>query len=81
MEEAIKISTLAEQLVELAKNKYPVSTSYKGRLTESDIEDIEKECDICCSSVYMDGTGYYFIRYRKEQTYEHECIRRRIDCS
>lgn len=55
----------ALQIIELAKNKYPVSIPYKGRLTEEEITELEKECDVHCASVYMDGTGYYFIRYRE----------------
>lgn len=29
-------------------------------------EEIKKECDIRTSSVYMNGTSRYFVRYRNE---------------
>lgn len=54
------------EMINLAKIKYPVSVHYKGRLTEDDINELEKVCDVRCSSVYMDGSGAYSIRYRKE---------------
>lgn len=55
---------IVQKLIEQSKNKYPVSIPYNGKLTENDINELEKECDVRCASVYMDGTGYYFIRYR-----------------
>lgn len=64
------MSDFAEEIIKLAKNKYPVSIPYKGRLTEEEITELEKECDVRCASVYMDGTGYYFIRYREVSSEE-----------
>lgn len=55
------------RLIEEAKVKYPVSIYYKGRLSEEDVSKLEKVCDVHCSSVYMDGTGMYSIRYRKDK--------------
>lgn len=57
---------MIQELIEQAKTKYPVSVHYKGRLIEEDINELEKVCDVRCSSVYMDGTGTYSIRYRKD---------------
>ena len=54
------------EIMNLAKNKYPVSIHYKGRFTEEEISELEKVCDIRCSSVYMEGTATYSIRYRKD---------------
>lgn len=68
-----------QEIIEQAKTKYPVSVYYNGRLAEDDINELEKECEVHCSSVYMDGTGAYSIRYRKEQKqmtdvkYEYGC--------
>lgn len=58
---------LVNQMIELAKNKYPVSIPYKGKLTEEDITELERVCDVRCPSIYMDGSGYYFIRFRKDE--------------
>ncbi len=55
----------AESLVEMAKNKYPVSVSYIGRLSEPEQSKIEENCDINCPAVYMDGSAMYSIRYRR----------------
>lgn len=55
-----------ERIIEKAKEKFPVSFQYKGKLYEKEIEEIEKACDVRYSSVYMDGSGYYYIRYRKD---------------
>ncbi len=56
-----------ENLVHLAKEKYPVSIHYTGRLSEEEILNIEKTCDIHCPAVYMDGSATYSIRYRKTE--------------
>ncbi len=55
-----------KDIIGQAKTKYPVSIPFKGFLTEGDVAELEKTCDVHCSSVYMDGTGYYSIRYRKD---------------
>ena len=54
----------ATELIEKAKNKYPLSVSYKGRLTSEEVAEIEKNCTVHCPSVYMDGTAVYSIRYK-----------------
>lgn len=43
-----------------AKNEFPASITYRGKLPEW----MDKYCDIRCSAVYMDGTGMYSIRYK-----------------
>lgn len=53
-----------EELIEQAKSKYPLSISYKGRLTSKEVEKLEKHCMLHCPSVYMDGTAVYSIRYK-----------------
>ena len=56
-----------KNLISKAKEKYPVSINYEGRLFEESEEDLmmlEKECDVHCISVYMNGTGVYSIRYK-----------------
>lgn len=58
---------MIQELIEQAKIKYPVSIPYKGRFTENEIAELEKVCDIRCPTIYMDGTGYYFIRYKKDK--------------
>ena len=55
---------LKENLFHMAREKYPISIQYKGRLTEQELEYLEKFCDVCCFSVYMDGSATYCIRYR-----------------
>lgn len=54
----------AEELIEQAKNRFPLSISYKGRLTSGEMKKLEKYCIIHCPSVYMDGTAVYSIRYK-----------------
>lgn len=55
------------KLIQQAKEKYPVSICYKGRLTVEELNELEKYCDVHAFSVYMNGTVVYSIRYRKEQ--------------
>ena len=55
----------ATELIEKAKNKYPLSVSYKGRLTSEEVAEIEKNCTVHCPSVYMDGSAVYSIRYKR----------------
>lgn len=57
----------ATELIEKAKNRFPLAISYKGRLTSTQIKELEKYCIIHCPSVYMDGTAVYSIRYRKNE--------------
>ena len=52
-----------KELAFLAKCKYPLSITYKGRLTEEEILTLEKTCNIQCSSLFMDGSAVYTIRY------------------
>ncbi len=59
------IEITKENLVQLAKDKYPVSIHYTGRLSEEEVANIEKTCNIHCPSVYMDGSATYSIRYKK----------------
>lgn len=53
-----------DHLILLAKKKYPISVTYKDRFIEDDMNMLDKICDVRCSSVYMNGTGTYSIRYR-----------------
>lgn len=61
---------MIEELIQKAKNKYPLSISYKGRLTSKEVAEIEKNCTIHCPSVYMDGTAVYSIRYNWSEAAE-----------
>lgn len=50
-------------LIQQAKEAYPVSIMFKGRLSKEQVKELEKTCDIRCFSVYMDGSAAYSIRY------------------
>ena len=52
------------ELIQQAKEKYPLSIYIKGKLSEEELAEVEKVCDIYCHSVYMDGSAAYCIRYR-----------------
>jgi hypothetical protein len=54
-------------IIKTAKENYPVSYSFTGSLTEEQMEEIKKECDMRTMSVYMNGTSWYSIRYRNEE--------------
>lgn len=53
-------------IIKNAKENYPASYSYTGIITEEQMEEIKKECDIITMSVYMNGTSWYIFRYRNE---------------
>lgn len=55
---------LKENLLHMAREKYPIYIQYKGRLTEQELDYLEKFCDVRCFSIYMDGSATYHIRYR-----------------
>ena len=55
----------AEELIAKAKNRFPFAISYNGRLTSEEVAEIEKNCNIHCPSVYMDGSAVYSIRYKR----------------
>lgn len=51
------------KIINDAIDKFPVSVSFRGWLSEADLHRLEEECEVRCQSVYMDGTGTYLIRY------------------
>ena len=53
-----------KELIEQAKRKFPVAIQYKGRLSDSEIEKLEKVCKVRRPSVYMNGSVMYSIRYK-----------------
>ena len=58
---------LVKTLIDQAKNKKPLSISYKGRLSEQEIVLLnDNGCSVHCPSVYMGGTAEYSIRSEKE---------------
>lgn len=57
---------MIQELIENAKEKYPLSIQYAGRLSEKDIIALEKSCDVKCPSVSMNGNITYNIRYKSE---------------
>lgn len=61
-------------IIEQAKKLYPVSYYYKGQLADKQYNEIEKQCEIHCSSTYMNGTRIYCIRYKmnEEQTTDEQ---------
>lgn len=56
----------AKSIIEQAKKMYPVSFHYKckSQLTVEQYSEITKQCEIHCSSEYMDGSRMYCIRYK-----------------
>ncbi len=59
-------NSLSRNIIEHTKRLYPISLRYKGKLTDNQYYEIEKQCEIHCSSVYMDGSAVYCIRYKEE---------------
>ena len=53
-----------QELIECAKIRFPLSVSFSGRLTNTEITEIEKYCAVHCPSVYMDGSATYSIRFK-----------------
>ena len=53
-----------QELIENAKNRFPLSVSFFGTLTNTEIAEIEKYCTLHCPSVYMDGSATYSIRFK-----------------
>lgn len=58
--------SLSQNIIEHAKRLYPRSLHYRGCLTDKKYNEIEKQCKIQCSSIYMDGSRMYCIRYKAE---------------
>ncbi len=55
---------MVQELIEKAKNNYPISIYYTGQLSEEEITVLEKVCDVKCPSIYMSGSATYSIRYK-----------------
>jgi hypothetical protein len=54
---------MVQELIDKAKRKYPVSIYYTGKLSEDEIIQLERVCDVKCPSVHMNGSATYSIRY------------------
>ena len=54
---------LSQNIIEHAKSLYPKALSYKGRLTDNQFSEIEKECDIDFYKLVGQNIRYT-IRYR-----------------
>lgn len=54
----------AQVIIDKAKENYPCSYWYKGKLSEEEYSEISEKCDIHCSSAYMDGSATLSIRYK-----------------
>ena len=55
---------MVQELVDWAKQKYPASITYTGKLTEKELSSIEEKCVIKCQSVFMNGDATYSILYK-----------------
>ena len=53
-----------QELIDSAKNKFPLSVSFSGKLTTKELAVIDKHCTVHCPSVYMDGSATYSIRFK-----------------
>ena len=61
---------LSQKIIKHAKRLYPISLHYRGQFTDKQYNEIEKQCEIHCSNVYMDGSRIYCIRYKAESKVE-----------
>lgn len=59
------MSDLVNRLINEAKAKYPASATYKGRLSVEEARELRETCDVKTISVYMDGSVYCIVRYRR----------------
>lgn len=57
------MSKLSQNIIEHAKRLYPKALSYKGRLTDEQFYEIEKECNIDFYKL-VNQEIRYTIRYR-----------------
>ena len=57
---------LSQNIIEHARRLYPSSLHYRGQFTDKQYYEIEKQCEIHCSSEYMDGSRMYCIRYKSD---------------
>lgn len=57
------MSKLSQNIIEYAKRLYPKALSYKGRLTDEQFYEIEKQCDVEFYKLVGQEIRYT-IRYR-----------------
>ena len=55
---------MINRLIKQARDKYPNFIYYQGRLSESEKRVLEKACDVRSSTVYMDGSTMYSIKFK-----------------
>ncbi len=54
---------ISQNIIEHAKRMYPKAISYKGKLTDKQIQAIQEECDIDCNTL-ANGKKRYTIFYK-----------------
>lgn len=59
------MKSLSQNIIEHARRIYPKSVSYKGRLTDEQFYEIEKECDVDFYKLVGQDIRYT-IRYKAE---------------
>ncbi len=57
----------AKFLINLARKKYPLPVSYRGRLTEEELEELRKYCRVNTPAVFMSGECLFVIRIEKNE--------------
>ena len=53
-----------QQLINTAKLRYPSSVTFIGKLTDSDVEKLEKECTVKTECAYISDICSYVITYK-----------------
>lgn len=53
-----------QELINTAKSRYPSSVTFIGKLTDSDVEKLEKECTVKTECAYISGICSYVITYK-----------------
>lgn len=65
------MKSLSQNIIEHAKRSYPKALSYKGRLTDAQFCEIEKQCDIDFYKLVSQDIRYK-IRYKADKEQNNE---------
>ncbi len=54
-----------EVIISKAKKRFPCTYEYTGFLNAEDLKELRCFCKVSVPSVFVQGSGTYYIRYRR----------------
>lgn len=53
-----------DEIIQMAREKYPTGICYEGCLTQNELCEMRKECDVRCNASGIIGSNTYYIMFK-----------------